>query len=94
MKLSSRLPIWSIICPVVAWVLLVLSLTGSGTGLGGLFEALLASGLIAGILAAVFHAEVVAHRVGEPYGTLILTLSIVIIEVALVAVSQDTTIAK
>lgn len=84
MKLSSRLPIWSIICPVVAWVLLVLSLTGSGTGLGGLFEALLASGLIAGILAAVFHAEVVAHRVGEPYGTLVLALAVTAIEVALI----------
>ena len=52
MKLSSQLPIWSIICPVVAWVLLVLNLTGLATGLGGLFEVLLASGLIAGILAA------------------------------------------
>jgi Ca2+:H+ antiporter len=84
MKLSSRLPIWSIICPVVAWVLLALNLTGHGTELGGLFEALLASGLIAGILAAVFHAEVVAHRVGEPYGTLVLALAVTAIEVALI----------
>jgi Ca2+:H+ antiporter len=32
----------------------------------------------------VHEAEDIAHRLGEPYGTLILTLSIVIIEVALV----------
>ena len=42
------------------------------------------AGLIAGILTAVFHAEVVAHRVGEPYGTLLLALSVAAIEVALI----------
>ena len=36
------------------------------------------------MFAAVHHAEVVAHRVGEPYGTLILALAITIIEVALI----------
>ena len=84
MKLSSRLPAWSIICPVAAWVVLVLNLTGHGVGLGGLFDALLVSGLVAGVLAAVFHAEVVAHRVGEPYGTLVLALAVTGIEVALI----------
>lgn len=33
----------------------------------------------------VHEAEVLAHRLGEPYGTLILTLAIVIIEVALIS---------
>ena len=84
MKLTSRLPVWSIICPGVAWVLLILNLTGRGAWLGELFEVLLAVGLIAGILAAVFHAEVVAHRVGEPYGTLVLALAVTGIEVALI----------
>lgn len=84
MKLPSRLPVWSIICPGVAWVILSLNLTGRGAGLGGLFDVLLAFGLIAGILAAVFHAEVVAHRVGEPYGTLVLALAVTGIEVALI----------
>jgi Ca2+:H+ antiporter len=70
MKLTSQLPIWSIISPVVAWVLLILFKLGYGAGSGGLMEALLVAGLMAGIFAAVFHAEVVAHRVGEPYGTL------------------------
>lgn len=84
MKLSSRLPVWSIACPIAAWVLLVLNFTEQGVGLGGLFEVLLVSGLVAGVLAAVFHAEVVAHRVGEPYGTLVLALAVTGIEVALI----------
>src|SRR6185312_6117723 len=36
------------------------------------------------VFAAVHHADVVAHRVGEPFGTLILTLAVTIIEVALI----------
>ena len=84
MNLPSRLPVWSIICPGVAWVILILNLTGRGAALGGLFDLLLAFGLIAGILASVFHAEVVAHRVGEPYGTLVLALAVTGIEVALI----------
>lgn len=43
-----------------------------------------ALGLFACVAAAVHHAEVVAHRVGEPYGTLVLALAISVIEVALV----------
>ena len=35
------------------------------------------------VFAAVHHAEVIAHRIGEPYGTLVLTLSVTIIEVAM-----------
>jgi Ca2+:H+ antiporter len=40
--------------------------------------------LVAVVIAAVHHAEVVAHRVGEPFGTLVLALAITVIEVALV----------
>jgi Ca2+:H+ antiporter len=41
--------------------------------------------LLAGaVLAAVHHAEVVAHRVGEPFGSLILAVAVTVIEVALV----------
>jgi Ca2+:H+ antiporter len=41
-------------------------------------------GLMATVFAAVHHAEVVAHKVGEPYGTLVLALAITVIEVALI----------
>jgi len=40
--------------------------------------------LVAAVLAAVHHAEVVAHRVGEPFGTLILALAVTVIEVGLI----------
>jgi Ca2+:H+ antiporter len=40
--------------------------------------------LIAAVFAAVYHAEVVAHRVGEPFGTLVLALAVTVIEVALI----------
>ena len=46
--------------------------------------ALLAVGLLGSVLAAVHHAEVVAHRVGEPYGTLVLAVAVTVIEVALI----------
>ncbi len=36
------------------------------------------------VLAAVHHAEVVAHRVGEPYGSLVLAVAVTVIEVALI----------
>ena len=36
------------------------------------------------IVAAVYHAEIVAHRVGEPFGTLILAVAVTVIEVALI----------
>lgn len=41
--------------------------------------------LLAGaILAAVFHAEVIAERVGEPYGSLVLAVAVTVIEVGLI----------
>jgi Ca2+:H+ antiporter len=40
--------------------------------------------LVAAVLAAVHHAEVVAHRVGEPFGTLVLALAVTAIEASLV----------
>ena len=36
------------------------------------------------MFAAVYHAEVVAHRVGEPFGTLVLALAVTVIETALI----------
>lgn len=53
-------------------------------GLRGPYLWLLAAGLIGGVLAAVHHAEVVAHRVGEPFGTLLLAVAVTTIEVALI----------
>jgi Ca2+:H+ antiporter len=40
--------------------------------------------LVATVFAAVHHAEVVAHRTGEPFGTLVLAVAVTVIEVALI----------
>ena len=80
MKQKLPLPLWTIVTPVIAW----LAYFGISLDLGILYTFFLAAVLIGGVLAAVHHAEVVAHRVGEPFGTLLLALAITIIEVALI----------
>jgi Ca2+:H+ antiporter len=45
---------------------------------------LLSVALIAVVFLAVHHAEVVAHRVGEPFGTLVLALAVTVIESSLI----------
>jgi Ca2+:H+ antiporter len=45
---------------------------------------IIAFALIGAVMAAVHHAEVVAHRVGEPFGSLVLAIAVTVIEVALV----------
>ncbi len=55
-----------------------------GRDLGTLPVVLVAAVLGAAVLAAVHHAEVVAHRVGEPFGSLVLAVAVTVIEVALI----------
>jgi Ca2+:H+ antiporter len=57
----------------------------TNSSLALLFAAMLMAALFGAVFAAVHHAEVIARRVGEPYGTLVLTLSVTVIEVALIA---------
>jgi Ca2+:H+ antiporter len=78
----SDLPLWTIIAPVYAGLVLLMS--GFDFAQNGVFLALKALGVAASVMAAVHHAEVVAHRVGEPYGTLVLALAVTLIEVALI----------
>jgi Ca2+:H+ antiporter len=59
-------------------------LAGHGHAHGAVYLVLEAAVLLAGVLAAVHHAEVVAHRVGEPFGTLVLAAAVTAIEVALI----------
>jgi Ca2+:H+ antiporter len=75
------LPTWPTAMPVVAVVALALTW---GRHLGPLPVTLVAIVLAGAVLAAVHHAEVVAHRVGEPYGSLVLAVAVTVIEVALI----------
>jgi Ca2+:H+ antiporter len=52
--------------------------------IGTLLGLLCVAALIVAVVAAVHHAELVAHRVGEPFGTLVLALAVTAIEVALI----------
>ena len=77
-----EVPPWTIAAPLFAGA--VLAAAAAGFGSGGFFVLLVAVGLAASVFAAVHHAEVIAHRIGEPYGTLVLALAVTLIEVALI----------
>lgn len=62
-----------------------LGYTFTPSAAGFVFAAVLLVILFGTVFAAVHHAEVIAERIGEPYGTLLLTLAVTIIEVALIA---------
>src|SRR3954453_7626696 len=72
---------WTVGVPLVAALALVLTW---GQKVGPLAVILVAVVLIAVVLAAVHHAEVVAHRVGEPFGSLLLAVAVTVIEVGLI----------
>jgi Ca2+:H+ antiporter len=80
MKPSASIPIWTIGAPIFAGAVLL----AAGFGLGGILLAFISLGLAGSVFAAVHHAEVIAQRVGEPYGTLVLALAVTLIEVALI----------
>lgn len=77
-------PYWldpSNLLPGAALLVLILILL---VGINPLLGALCAAALIAAIVVAVHHAEVLAHQLGEPLGTLVLALSVTAIETALI----------
>ena len=72
---------WALVVPVVAWLALGFA---APPGSGGAAFALLATVLFGTVLAAVHHAEIIAHRIGEPFGSLVLALAVTVIEVSLI----------
>ncbi|MDT0185355.1 ionic transporter y4hA [Microbacterium sp. ARD31] len=82
-------PSWTTVTPILAAVALVPAWFAHPEGAIPL--TLLAVLLVAAVLAAVHHAEVVAHRVGEPYGSLVLAVAVTIIEVGLIVTLMVTT---
>jgi Ca2+:H+ antiporter len=72
---------WTWLIPVLSIALLIGAVAA---GVGPILTILCAAALIGAVLVAVHHAEVVAHRVGEPFGTLVLALAVTIIETALI----------
>ncbi|WP_030858729.1 calcium:proton antiporter [Streptomyces sp. NRRL S-37] len=80
-RLRSLTAQWTTLVPVLAVVLLALTW---GRELPGWVVVLVTAVLAGSVLAAVHHAEVVAHRVGEPFGSLVLAVAVTVIEVALI----------
>ena len=74
-------PLWTIVLPLIG--VAVLGLYWAMPEMTGI-TALLVVGLVGSVIASVHHAEVIAHRVGEPFGTLVLALAVTVIEVALI----------
>ena len=72
---------WHILVPLAAAALLGAAIW---LPLGALVGTACAVMLVGSVIAAVHHAEVIAHRVGEPFGTLVLALAITAIELALI----------
>ena len=80
-KRSSFIAHWTWLMPVAAWAALLAIVLA---GWAGPFLVVVAACLAGAVFAAVHHAEVVAHRIGEPYGTLVLAIAVTVIEVALI----------
>jgi Ca2+:H+ antiporter len=78
---ATRTPFWSWAWPALGVFILAISyLRGPNT----LLISFACFALVTTVFAAVYHAEVVALRVGEPFGTLVLALAVTVIEVALI----------
>lgn len=82
-NISPSFPQWCLLSPVVGVLVLVLvSVTGVALPWWGAL--MVGATLLAAVTSAVHHAEVVALRLGEPFGTLVLAVAVTVIEVALV----------
>ena len=69
---------WTWLAPSFAWLLILLSFGAI------LSPFLLSAALVLAVLAAVHHAELIAHRVGEPFGTFLLAVAVTVIELGLI----------
>ena len=75
------MPTWTWAIPGIAIVLLVVALVA---GVGIVVTLLSLAALVGAVIASVHHAEVIAHRVGEPFGTLVLAVAVTVIEASLI----------
>lgn len=76
--MATTLRNWTLQAPALAWLLIAVSSVVTLPFL------LLGMALIGTVLAAVHHAELVAHRVGEPFGTFLLAVAVTVIELGLI----------
>ena len=72
---------WTLVIPLAAAVILMATWAHHDNAAELI---LIAAGLFGVVFAAVHHAEVIAHRVGEPFGSLILAVAVTVIEVGMI----------
>jgi Ca2+:H+ antiporter len=90
MPSQTKTPITAVVFPVLALAFAVLAPFFGFDGSEALapkslaISAVMIAIMLGAVFAAVHHADVIAHRTGEPYGTLVLTLAVTVIEVALI----------
>lgn len=71
---------WTIVIPILAWVLFFSGFIYDN----GIVQIIASVLLILSVMSAVHHSEIIAHKVGEPYGTIILAIAITVIEVSII----------
>jgi Ca2+:H+ antiporter len=91
MTAQTKPPLMTVVFPILAIAFVILApFIGFNAGVQPpSLSSLILSGamvviMLGAVFAAVHHADVIAHRIGEPFGTLVLTLAVTIIEVALI----------
>lgn len=72
---------WTVLAPLAAVVVLIATWAHHDSAV---ILAVIAACLVGAVLSAVHHAEVIAHRLGEPIGSLVLAVAVTIIEVGLI----------
>jgi Ca2+:H+ antiporter len=80
--MTARIQAWApLAMPVIALIALAVTYHRHLSIVAAIVVGLI---IIGAVLAAVHHAEVVAHRVGEPLGSIVLAVAVTIIEVGLI----------
>jgi Ca2+:H+ antiporter len=74
------LPRWTYVIPLISGLIFFLHHYFTA----GFFYVFMALALIGSVLAAVQHAETLAHRIGEPIGSVVLAIAVTVIEVSLI----------
>jgi Ca2+:H+ antiporter len=72
---------WTWLIPALSVIVLIVAMVA---GVGPIIAVLCGAAVVGAVFAAVHHAEVVAHRVGEPFGTLVLAVAVTVIEASLI----------
>ena len=84
MTATTRTPLWSIAIPVATLATVGTVTLLTAVPVAGLLIVPLAALLFATVFCAVHHAETIAHRLGDPYGAVLLAIAVTVIEVALI----------